>query len=87
MPLVKPKEKETQDNFISRCMSDPKSKEEFPNQSQRLAVCNSLFEGGKSMDEKYHKKPKDKDKKKPISSNFLAALISSAKQCSTPLTC
>ena len=59
MPLVKPKEKETQDNFISRCMSDPKSKEEFPNQSQRLAVCNSLFEGGKSMDEKYHKKPKD----------------------------
>ena len=65
MPLVKPKEKETQDNFISRCMSDPKSKEEFPNQSQRLAVCNSLFEGGKSMDEKYHKKPKDKDKKKP----------------------
>tara|TARA_Y100001938_G_scaffold125563_1_gene176625 strand:+ start:105 stop:1283 length:1179 start_codon:yes stop_codon:yes gene_type:complete len=64
MPLVKPKEKETQDNFISRCMSDPKSKEEFPNQSQRLAVCNSLFEGGKSMDEKYHKKPKDKEKEK-----------------------
>ena len=64
MPLVKPREKEKQDDFISRCMSDPKSKEEFPNQSQRLAVCNSLFEGGKSMDEKYHKKPKDKDKDK-----------------------
>ena len=67
MPLVKPREKEKQNDFISRCMSDPKSKEEFPNQSQRLAVCNSLFEGGKSMDEKYHHMDKEKDKRKKIS--------------------
>ena len=64
MPLVKPRAKEKQSDFISRCMSDSKSKEEYPNTKQRLAVCNSLFEGGKSMDEKYHKKPKDKDKEK-----------------------
>lgn len=64
MPLVKPKEKEKRSDFINRCMSDPKSKEEFPNNNQRLAVCNSIYQGDKSMDEKYHHMDKEKDKRK-----------------------
>jgi hypothetical protein len=37
MPIPTPKAKETQQEFISRCMSDLKS--EFPDKEQRLAVC------------------------------------------------
>lgn len=47
MPLPKPREKETQDEFIGRCMSD--LKEEFPDQDQRLAVC---FRQWKEKDKK-----------------------------------
>jgi HK97 family phage prohead protease len=43
MPLPKPKEKETREDFISRCMSDDKTTYEFPTTEQRLAVCNSQF--------------------------------------------
>ena len=30
---------ESEDNFISRCMSDEQMKSEFPDESQRFAVC------------------------------------------------
>ena len=40
MPLVKPFSGESDQNFIQRCMGDPKMKEEFSGQAQRLAVCN-----------------------------------------------
>ena len=43
MPLVKPKEKETREDFMSRCMSDDKTTSEFPTTEQRLAVCNSQY--------------------------------------------
>jgi len=43
MPLVKPKDKETREDFISRCMSDDKTTSEFPTTDQRLAVCNSQY--------------------------------------------
>ncbi len=43
MPLVKPKDKETREDFISRCMSDDKTTSEFPKTEQRLAVCNSQY--------------------------------------------
>ena len=43
MPLVKPKDKETREDFISRCMSDDKTTSEFPTTEQRLAVCNSQY--------------------------------------------
>ena len=39
MPLPQRGEKETRENFISRCMSDDKASKEFPNRDQRLAVC------------------------------------------------
>ena len=39
MPLPKKGNNEDPQKFMSRCMSDPKVKEEFPDQKQRTAVC------------------------------------------------
>lgn len=39
MPLPKPHSGESQDDFISRCMSDETAMDDFPDQEQRLAVC------------------------------------------------
>tara|TARA_R110000744_G_scaffold104220_1_gene199636 strand:+ start:1749 stop:2171 length:423 start_codon:yes stop_codon:yes gene_type:complete len=44
MPLPKPNEDETKDGFISRCIEDNKAKEEFPNLTQRIAVCVSQWD-------------------------------------------
>ena len=43
MPLLKPKDKETREDFMGRCMSDDKTTNEFPTTEQRLAVCNSQY--------------------------------------------
>ena len=42
MPLPKPHSGESQDDFISRCMSDLDG--EFPDDKQRYAVCLSIWE-------------------------------------------
>jgi len=39
MPLPKPKEGEDKDKFINRCMADKTMLSEFPDESQRYAVC------------------------------------------------
>jgi hypothetical protein len=39
MPLPKPTATETQEEFISRCMSNDKMMIEYKRQDQRLAVC------------------------------------------------
>lgn len=39
MPLPKPKAEETQEQFVSRCMSDNQMMIEYKRQDQRLAVC------------------------------------------------
>jgi len=44
MPLPNPKEDETKDGFISRCIEDNKTIEEFPNLTQRIAVCVSQWD-------------------------------------------
>lgn len=51
MPLPKPSLDEDRDEFISRCMGDDKVIQEFPESDQRVAVCNSQFEGGKMTEE------------------------------------
>tara|TARA_Y100001973_G_scaffold22839_1_gene34119 strand:- start:1171 stop:2319 length:1149 start_codon:yes stop_codon:yes gene_type:complete len=68
MPLVKPRDKEKRKDFLERCMGDQTSVNDFPDRSQRFAVCNGLYNDKKEEDikmlleeEKYHKKPK-KDK-------------------------
>ncbi len=47
MPLPKPKDKETREDFIARCMSDTISTSEYSNTDQRLAVCSSLYKNKK----------------------------------------
>ena len=67
MPLVKPKKRERRENFLERCMGDATSVDDFPNRSQRFAVCNDLYDNRNKEDskmleeEKYHKKPKKKE--------------------------
>jgi len=45
MPLVKPNANESRQDFMSRCMSDDKSRSEYPDTKQRFAVCSNLFSG------------------------------------------
>ena len=46
MPLPSPKEGESRDDFVSRCMDNSTMKEEFPGHNQRLAVCEQRFDSG-----------------------------------------
>ncbi len=43
MPIPTPKQGESQNDFIERCMSNPSMIEEFPEQKQRTGVCFSQF--------------------------------------------
>lgn len=43
MPLPKPRANETKPKYISRCMADPKMREEFPDEDQRFAVCQQSW--------------------------------------------
>lgn len=50
MPLPKPKNKESKDEFVERCMGDEAMKTEYPDTKQRLAVClNQWKEEQKDM--------------------------------------
>ena len=39
MPLPTPRKDEERDKFVSRCIEDKVMESEFPNLSQRVAVC------------------------------------------------
>jgi hypothetical protein len=41
MPIPKPKKRERQRKFISRCMKQAKN--EYPNRSKRIAICFTSF--------------------------------------------
>ena len=43
MPLPKPTKKETEKEFVSRCMGDDMINKDFKDQKQRAAVCYSRF--------------------------------------------
>ena len=47
MPIPQPRETESQDEFISRCMSDEKMKSEYTDEAQRYAVCAGQFAAAK----------------------------------------
>jgi len=52
MPIPQPRTGETQDSFISRCVSDDTMKKEYPDIKQRLAVCFTNWKKGSGkMDE------------------------------------
>jgi len=46
MPLPSRKEGESKENFLSRCVSDEKTMQEFKDKDQRLAVCMSKASEG-----------------------------------------
>lgn len=43
MPTPKPRE--TEEEFISRCMGDQETLDKYPENDQRYAVCKSIFDG------------------------------------------
>jgi len=45
MPLIKPNRGEKRPDFMSRCMGDDKMRSEFPDNTQRFAVCSNTFAG------------------------------------------
>lgn len=49
MPLPTPNQAETKDEFIIRCMGDASTNSEFPDQSQRMAVCAHLYSNNKEQ--------------------------------------
>jgi len=48
MPLPKPKKKEKQGDFISRCAGDTTMNKDFPETKQRVAVCYSQWQQAKA---------------------------------------
>lgn len=44
MPIPKPRKKETESEFILRCMGDPTMVSEYPDRGQRYAVCINKWE-------------------------------------------
>jgi len=55
MPIPKPRKDEEEDAFITRCMANEVMNSEYPDESQRAAICHSQFGRGKSMNNLEHK--------------------------------
>ena len=51
MPMPKPNEIESHDEFIERCMGDTVMVEEYDDSDQRYAICESLWKEKKAMNE------------------------------------
>ncbi len=49
MPLPKPNEDEDKADFMERCMSNPTMNEEYPENAQRFAVCQGLWDDNKQI--------------------------------------
>ena len=47
MPLLVPNKKQTKEQFMKNCLSNPTTNKEFTNNSQRYAVCMSLWKKSK----------------------------------------
>lgn len=47
MPLISPKKNQSENDFVSSCMSDPTMSQEYKDAKQRVAVCHSLFKQAK----------------------------------------
>ena len=44
MPIPKPKKDESHDDWMDRCMADDVMNREFPDNDQRYAVCQNIWE-------------------------------------------
>ena len=50
MPLPTPNSNESREDFLDRCIADPKSVEEYPDSKQRIAVCSSIYSRRTSLE-------------------------------------
>jgi hypothetical protein len=48
MPIATPTSNESETEFVRRCMADEKMLEEFPDNGQRFAVCQSSWDESKA---------------------------------------
>lgn len=48
MPLPKPQSNENKDDFLDRCMANPTMNDEYPDNDQRYAVCNDIWQNKES---------------------------------------
>ncbi|MGD9276351.1 MAG: HK97 family phage prohead protease [Candidatus Pacearchaeota archaeon] len=58
MPIPKPKDTETKDEFLKRCMGDSLMNDEYPDNDQRYAICNSLWKNKDTKEVKMEKTKK-----------------------------
>jgi len=56
MPLPKPKKNESEDDFMDRCMSDKVMKEEYEDEKERYAVCQTQWDNSRSSNNEPSKK-------------------------------
>ena len=49
MPLIKPQDGQSKDEFIKICMSNSDMMKEFPDEKQRFAICNSQWEAKNTL--------------------------------------
>jgi len=64
MPLPTPNENETHDEFMERCMSNETMQEEYPDEDQRYAVCQTQWEGKEEASPDPEKRDFDKPQQK-----------------------
>jgi len=65
MPIPSPNPNETADKFIQRCMSDNVMLKEYPDESQRFAICSVTFDKQKLESKNCDKSVKNAEPRKP----------------------
>ena len=51
--MPSPRDNETRDDFLSRCMGSAEANQDFPDQDQRYAFCNSQWVNKMDLVRKY----------------------------------
>ena len=82
MPIPKPKKNQTHKAFMIECMGDPIMNKEFPNQSQRSAVCEASWKNDQAIGDEIGKEDKQIKKAKNAVINALSSnKISRPEKC------
>jgi len=61
MPLPTPTPKETREEFLNRCMADPKMVDEYPEAGQRYAVCSVQYATNKDTQQDHGDKEQGRE--------------------------
>lgn len=63
MPIPQPRDEESRDEYVTRCMSNEVMKSEFPKTKQRVAVCMQIYK------DKSRRKRKGRSTKSEVEDN------------------